>query len=143
MSAQANKQLMQEIFAAISQGDGRLFYQHLAEHATMTVTGQYSWSQTFKGKERIARDLYGHVHSLLSQRAKTHAFHFLADGDWVVVEAKGDMLTLAGERYQNDYCLFYRLEGAMIVEMKEYQDSTLCERLLGPYPARLKLVPVE
>lgn len=44
-------------------------------------------------------------------------------------------MTKAGERYDNHYCLLFRLENDMIVEMREYQDSTMCERLLGPFPA--------
>jgi hypothetical protein len=34
--------------------------------------------------------------------------------------------------------MLYRLQNGRIVEMKEYQDSTLCERILGPYPAELR-----
>ena len=132
--SEQNKALMQRIFDGVSRGDGSLFYERLAEDATLTVTGEYSWSQTFRGKESIARDLYGYVRSRLSERGKTHAFHFLADGDWVVVEARGDMVTKEGAAYQNHYCLLYRLLDGQIAEMKEYQDSTLCERLLGPYP---------
>lgn len=133
-----NKALIQEIFAQIDRGESKLFYERVADHASMTITGRYSWSQTITGKERIARDLYGYVHSLLSKRATTHAYHYLADGDWVVVEAHGDMVTKAGDAYQNHYCLLYKLQDGMIVEMKEYQDSALCEKLLGPYPSALK-----
>jgi uncharacterized protein len=136
--AQHNKALMAEIFEGVANGDARLFYSHLCSNAKMTITGQYSWSQVFVGKDRIANDLYGYVRSRLAQRGKTRAFHFLADGDWVVVEALGDMVTKSGAPYRNEYCLFYRLEDDLIVEMKEYQDSTLCERLLGPYPEALK-----
>lgn len=133
-----NKALMQEIFEQIDRGESSLFYERMADQASMTITGRYSWAQTIKGKERIARDLYGYVHSLLSKRGRTHAYHYLADGDWVVVEAYGDMVTKTGDAYQNHYCLFYKLQDGMIVEMKEYQDSALCERLLGPYPDSLK-----
>ena len=137
-TASDNKALMQRIFDGVSRGDPALFYEHLAEDATLIITGEYSWSQTIRGKERIGRDLYGYVRSRLAQRGKTHAFHFLADGDWVVVEARGDMVTKEGKPYQNHYCMLSRLEGDRIVEIKEYQDSTLCERLLGPYPAELR-----
>ncbi len=47
----------------------------------------------------------------------------IADGDHVVVEARGDMMTKAGVRYDNDYCLVYRLECGKIVEIREYCDS--------------------
>jgi ketosteroid isomerase-like protein len=44
------------------------------------------------------------------------------------------MMSKAGVPYNNEYCLIYRLRDRKIVEMTEYQDSTLCERVLGPYP---------
>jgi hypothetical protein len=102
----------------------------------MTVTGQYSWSQTFHGKEAVLRDLYGYVRSLLKENSRTVPFRFIADDEWVVMEARGEMETKAGARYDNHYCMVYRIEGGRIREIREYQDSTLCERVLGPFPAR-------
>lgn len=139
MSSDENKRLMQEIFARVAQGDGSLFRERLADDVKIVVTGQYSWSQSFDGKERALRDLYGYVRSRLQQPGTTQAWNFIADGDYVVVEARGDMLTKEGVPYQNEYCLVYRLEGGKIKEMREYQDSTLCERVLGPYPESLKV----
>jgi ketosteroid isomerase-like protein len=46
------------------------------------------------------------------------------------------MATKAGGRYDNEYCLVYRLAGGCIVEIREYGDSILCERVLGQFPAR-------
>jgi uncharacterized protein len=65
MSAAANKKLMENIFARIREGDRSLFAASLADDVTMTVTGQYSWSQTFRGREAVLRDLYCYVRSLL------------------------------------------------------------------------------
>jgi ketosteroid isomerase-like protein len=138
MSAADNKKLMQTIFAGVATGDRSLFVDALADDVTMTVTGQYSWSQTFHGKESVLRDLYGYVASLLKQRL-TVPFRLIADDEWVVVEARGDMVTHAGERYDNHYCLIYRIENGKIREIREYQDSTLCERVLGPFPQERKL----
>ena len=59
----------------------------------------------------------------------------IAEGDTVVIEARAEMMSKAGAPYNNEYCLFYRLRDRKIVEMTEYQDSTLCERVLGPYRA--------
>jgi ketosteroid isomerase-like protein len=134
MSAADNKKLMERIFAGAATGDRTLYVASLADDVTMTVTGQYSWSQTFHGKESVLRDLYGYVASLLKQR-RTVPFRFIADDEWVAVEARGDMVTHAGERYDNHYCLIYRIENGKIHEIREYQDSTLCERVLGPFPA--------
>jgi uncharacterized protein len=126
--------------ARIGDSDRSLFVDSLSDDVTMTVTGQYSWSQTFRGKEVVLRDLYGYVRSLLTPESRTLAFRFIAEDDWVVVEARGDMATRAGERYDNHYCLIYRIENGRISEIREYQDSTLCERVLGPFPADRKQI---
>ena len=138
MDAAENKKLMQTIFAGVAAGDRALYVDSLADDVTMTVTGQYSWSQTFHGKQSVLRDLYGYVASLLKYR-RTVPFRIIADDEWVAVEARGDMETLAGERYDNHYCMIYRIENGKIHEIREYQDSTLCERVLGPYPEARKL----
>jgi ketosteroid isomerase-like protein len=137
MTATDNKRLMEKIFAGAAVGDRTLYVDSLADDVTMTVTGQYSWSQTFHGKESVLRDLYGYVASLLKQR-RTVPFRFIADDEWVAVEARGDMVTHTGERYDNHYCLIYRIENGKIHEIREYQDSTLCERVLGPFPEARK-----
>ena len=139
MSALENKQLMQQIFAAAGNPDPAardraLFTATLADDATWTVTGQYSWSRTFKGKQSILNDLQAHVRSRLVERSRTLAHRFIAEGDCVVVEAKGDNLTKEGVRYDNDYCLVFRLEGGRIKEVREYCDSVLTERALGKFP---------
>ena len=144
MSAAANKKLIQEIFAAAADPDPAvrdrsLFIASLADDAKWTVTGQYSWSRTFTGKQSILNDLHGHVRSRLVERARTIAHRFIADGDCVVVEARGDNVTKAGVRYDNDYCLVFRLENGRIKEVREYCDSVLTERALGPFPEERKL----
>jgi uncharacterized protein len=139
MTAAANKQLMREIFSKLATGDGSLFVQHLADEVVMRVTGQYSWSQTFRGKQTLLRDLYGHLRTVTREPRKTVPLRFMADEDYVVVEARGEMVANDGTAYNNEYCLLFKLERGMIVEMREYQDSTLCERVLGPYPRRAAL----
>ncbi|MBB6096223.1 hypothetical protein HNQ60_005145 [Povalibacter uvarum] len=136
--AQHNKALLREIFEAVGRGDGRLFASHLANDARMTITGEGSWSQVVEGKERIL-EFFRYVRSRIAEHSfRTQAFHFLADDDWVVVEARGDMVTLSGEPYRNHYCLMYRLEDDLIIEIKEYQDSLMGERSLGPCPPHLR-----
>src|SRR5258708_26095642 len=139
MSAETNKKLMQEISARAGHPDPAvrdrsLFVASLADDARWVVTGQYSWSREFTGKESILGDLHGHVRSLLVERARTIAHRFIADGEHVVVEARGDNVTKAGVRYDNDYCLVFRLENGRIKEVREYCDSVLTEKALGPFP---------
>ena len=140
MSAAANKKLMQEIYAAAGNPDPAvrdraLFVATLADDAKWVVTGQYSWSRTFTGKQSILNDLHGHVRSLLADRARTIAHRFIAEGDYVIVEAKGDNVTKSGLRYDNDYCMVFRLENGKVKEIREYCDSALVENALGEFPA--------
>ena len=139
MSAQANKKLIQDIFAAAANPDPAardraLFVASLADDVRWVVTGQYSWSRTFSGKASILSDLHGHVRSLLVDPARTIAERFIADGDIVVVEARGSNLTKTGVRYDNEYCLVFRLENGKIREIREYCDSVLTEKALGQFP---------
>jgi ketosteroid isomerase-like protein len=139
MSASANKKLMQDIFAAAASPDSAvrdrsLFTASLAEDARWVVTGQYSWSRTFTGKDAILNDLHGYVRTRLRDRTRTIAERFIADGDLVVVEAKGDNVTPEGVRYDNDYCLVFQFENGKIKEIREYCDSVLTEKALGLFP---------
>ncbi|MCZ8254570.1 MAG: nuclear transport factor 2 family protein [Polaromonas sp.] len=134
MSAEKNKQLMQTIFAGIETGSGALFAATLADDVVMRVTGRYSWSRTFVGKEAVMRDLYGYVRSLVERGSRTIPLNIFADGDHVIVEARGAMVTRTGLPYENEYCLIYRFSGGRIVEMREYCDSVLCEERLGLFP---------
>ena len=139
MSAEANKKLVQQVFADSADRSGTTFADHLADDASWIVTGQYSWSHEFKGREAIQNGLMGHFRSFFAVRPRTVAFNFIADGDYVVVEARGDNVTKTGERYDNQYCMVYRIENGRIREIKEYCDSTLVERVLGPFPRERKL----
>ena len=121
----SNRKLIEQIFAAAGNPDPAvrdraLFAASLADDAIWTVTGQYSWSRTFTGKQSIMNDLHGHVRTRLAERTRTIAHRFIADGDHVAVEAKGDNVTREGVRYDNDYCLVFRLEGGKIKEIREY-----------------------
>jgi uncharacterized protein len=83
--------------------------------------------------------LMGYFRSFFAERPRTLAFNFIADGDYVAVEARGDNVTKTGLRYDNHYCLVFRVVDGKIAEIKEYLDSALVERVLGPFPEERKL----
>lgn len=139
MTAADNKELMERLFESVAAGNRKPFLDRIADDVVMRVTGRYSWSQTIRGKEALFRDFYGHLASVLADGdRRTIAHRFIADGDLVVVESVGEMQTKAGAPYRNEYCLIYRLREGKIVEITEYCDSALCERVLGPFPADCK-----
>ena len=134
MRAIDNKKLMQEIFAGLANRDGTLFTEAMADDFRWINIGANKWSGTFDGKEAVLRDLLGPLREKLTARSRTVANRFFADGDYVIVEARGDNVTREGKPYNNEYCfVFYLLDGK-IREVKEYSDTALIEAVLG-YPA--------
>lgn len=139
MSAEANRKLVQQVYADSADRSGTTFADHVADDANWIVTGQYSWSHEFKGREAIQNGLMRHFRSFFAVRPRTVAFNFIAEGDYVVVEARGDNVTKTGLRYDNQYCMVWRIENGRIKEIREYCDSALVERVLGPFPEARKL----
>lgn len=131
-ASEDNKKLMQEIFAGFAARDGKLFFDSMADDVRWTNIGSNSWSRTFTGRESIARDLLGPLRVQLTQRSRTVAHRFVADGEYVVVEARGDNVTKAGARYDNEYCFVFRWIDGKIKEIKEYSDTALIEKVLDP-----------
>lgn len=134
MSAETNKKLIQQVFTDSANRSGTTFIDHLAEDAVWIQTGQCSWSGKFTGKEAITNGLFARLRALLTDRPRTLAFNFIAEGDTVVVEAKGDNVAKSGERYDNEYCMVWKVENGRITQIKEYCDTALVERVLGPFP---------
>jgi len=131
MSAIENKKLMQEIFAGLANRNGTLFTERMAHDFRWINIGTNKWSATFDGKAAVLRDLLGPLRTKLVERSRTVAHRFIAEGDTVVVEARGDNVTKAGQRYDNEYCFVFRLSDGMIREVKEYSDTALIEAVLG------------
>ena len=114
MSTEANKKLVQQVYTDSANRSGTTFADNLADDASWVVTGQYSWSHEFKGRDAIMNGLMGHFRSFFAERPRTIAFNFIAEGDYVVVEARGDNISKAGLRYDNQYCMVFRIENGKI-----------------------------
>ena len=139
MTTAANKTLVQQVYTDAASRSGTTFADNLADDASWIVTGQYSWSHEFRGRDAILNGLMGHFRSFFAVRPRTVGYNFIADDDFVAVEARGDNLTKAGLRYDNQYCMIFRIENGKIKQIKEYCDSTLVERVLGSFPEQRKL----
>lgn len=134
MTAADNKNLVQSLFAS---GDRARFTDTLADDLVMRVTGANSWSRTYNSKREYLDILHGHLNTLLKPGRRTVPLNFWADGEHVIVEARGEMERKDGTPYRNEYCLVFRLRDGRIVEFREYMDSALCEQVLGRFPTGL------
>jgi uncharacterized protein len=131
MGAIENKRLMQRIFEELSQGNSKPFVESMAEDFRWTVTGTTKWSRTYEGKQSVLTELLGPLRARIGGRIKTTAIRFIADGDYVVVEALGNNTTKSGAPYNNNYCFVFRLSDNQLKEVTEYLDTELVTSALG------------
>jgi ketosteroid isomerase-like protein len=131
-AASDNTRILRDAFARVAAGEGRAFVDILAEDAVWITLGDTAWSKRFEGKAAILRDLLGPLRAQFSQPNRVRAERFIAEGDMVAVEAQGDAVTRDGRPYRNRYCLVCRLRDGLIVELTEYADTALIDRVLGP-----------
>ena len=132
MTAVENKQLLQNIFAELAQGNSRPLVESMADDCRWTVTGSTTkWSRSYNGKETVLKELLAPLRSMIADRIRTTAHHFIAEGDHVVVEARGNNVTKAGLPYNNAYCFVFRLADGKLREITEYMDTALVTSVLG------------
>lgn len=132
--ASDNKQLMEHIFAELSSGNSRPFVERLADDVRWTVMGHTRWSKTYLGKQTVLTDLLGELRGHLADRYRATAERLIAEGDHVVVQARGQATTKAGIPYNNEYCFIYRMADGKIQEVTEYLDTQLLTTALGTAP---------
>jgi ketosteroid isomerase-like protein len=125
MSASENKQLLQHIFAELSQGNSKPFVESLADDVRWTIIGTTKWSRTFDGKQAVLTELIGPLRAQFTDPIRVTAHRFIAEGDNVVVEARGQATTKAGKAYNNTYCWVFRLADSKVQELTEYMDTAL------------------
>jgi ketosteroid isomerase-like protein len=136
VSAAENKELMRDVFERMAGGDGQPFMDVLADDVRWTVIGSSPWSRTYAGKPEIVAELMRPLFSQFADVYRARAINILADGDTVVVEARGEVMTKAGQPYNQTYCYVFRLADGRVRELTEYLDTDLVNQVLAaPQPA--------
>lgn len=129
--AEANKALMQEIFARLAASDGSLLFERMADDFRWIINGTTTWSRSYDGREAVMDQLIRPLRARMARPMRTVAQRFIAEGDLVVVEARGDNVTASGAAYDNVYCYIFRLEDGRLKELTEYLDTELVSAVLG------------
>jgi len=131
MTTEDNKRLMQQISAELAKGNSQALVDALAEDVAWTITGTTAFSRTYNGKSSLLKDLLGPLFSQLEEPLTMVADRFIADGEYVVVECRGQATTKAGVPYNNKYCLVCRMDDGKIKELVEYMDTNLVVTTFG------------
>jgi uncharacterized protein (TIGR02246 family) len=125
-----NKRLIEEVFEELAAGNGQPFMDLLADDARWTAIGSSPWSRTYTGKRAIVDELMRPLFRQFADRYTARAIRVIAEGDVVVVEARGHVTTRSGQPYDQTYCYVFELRDGRVHELTEYLDTDLVNRVL-------------
>ena len=131
MTSEENKKLMQRIFDELARGNSQALIEVLADDVDWHVTGTTKFSGTYHGMASLMDELVVPLFSQFAEQLTTVADRFIADDNYVVVEAHGKATTKAGRPYNNKYCFVFRLEDGKVKEVTEYMDTQLVVTTFG------------
>ncbi|MEO8386578.1 MAG: nuclear transport factor 2 family protein [Betaproteobacteria bacterium] len=131
MSAAANKQILQNVFAEMAEGNTARFRDCLSDDISWSFKGSTKWTMTYRGKQAVLRELLGPIFAQFANQYTSTAERFVADEDLVVVETRGNVMTKSGRAYCNKYCYVCRMRDGKIIELTEYMDTALADAVLA------------
>ena len=130
MTAADNKRIIAQAFDGLSRADPRAFLDAMADDFTWIIEGQSKFSRRYEGKAAVQDELVPALFANFATDYRNFADEIIAEGDRVVVLARGEVKTVRGEDYNNSYCFVIRMRGGRMVELREYMDTALAERVL-------------
>ena len=131
MGAAENKALIQNMFAELSKGNGQAFLDNMADDVRVTLIGTTVFSGTFNGKKEFIEKLLTPIGKLIEGSLTITPDNFIAEGDFVAMQARGKSTTKTGKSYNNTYCQVFRLANGKVQEMTEYLDTELVTAAFG------------
>ena len=127
-----NRAIVTAVMDALEAGDGRPFVAAMADDFRWILEGTTAWSGVYEGKAAVRERLLGPLFGQFESTYRNRAQRILVDGDIAVVQCRGEVETVRGERYDNSYCYVITLRDGRFVELHEYLDTDLVDRVLAP-----------
>jgi len=131
MGAAENKKLIQDMFAEISKGNAPAFLNAMADDVHFTIIGTTIVSGTCNGKQELISKVLQPLAAQLEGGLTITPENFIADGDFVAMQARGKSTTKSGKSYNNTYCHVFRIAGGKVQEVTEYLDTELVTSAFG------------
>jgi ketosteroid isomerase-like protein len=128
----ANKQLLRHVYAEISKGNVQPLLDSLADDVEWTIIGSTALSGTSRGKQEVIDKLLQPIRARLADGPIVfQPERFIAEGEYVVMQAEGRATALSGKPYNNTYCIVCRIVDGKVKEMVDYIDTELITSALG------------
>ncbi|SEP50199.1 hypothetical protein SAMN02990966_07565 [Rhodospirillales bacterium URHD0017] len=127
-----NKQLLRHVYGEISKGNVQPLLDSLADDVEWTIIGSTALSGTSRGKQEVIDKLLKPIRARLADGPIVfQPERFIAEGEYVVMQAKGRATALSGKPYNNTYCIVCRIVDGKVKEMIDYVDTELITTALG------------
>jgi ketosteroid isomerase-like protein len=127
-----NRATITAIMEAMSRGETRPFGDAMADDFTWRMTGTTAWSGNYVGKADVQGRMLKTLRQQWASQYKSTPSRIFADGDYVIVETRGEVVTRTGKPYNNTYCFVIRMRDDKMVELTEYFDTELVTAALEP-----------
>jgi len=128
----ANKQLLRHVYAEVSKGNAQPLLDSLADDVQWTIIGSTALSGTSRGKQEVIDKLLKPLRARLADGPiMFQPERFIAEGEYVVMQAQGRATALSGKPYNNTYCIVCRIVDGKVKEMVDYVDTELITTALG------------
>ena len=128
-----SKQLLERIYRELSEGNPQPLLDSLADDVQWTIIGSTELSGVYRGKREVTGNLLTRLRARLASPVTFTFERFIADGEYVVMQARGQATAVTGLAYDNVYCIVARIVNGQILEMTDYVDTELISRaLFGP-----------
>jgi ketosteroid isomerase-like protein len=128
----ANKQLLQHVYAEISKGNVQPLLDSLADDVEWTIIGSTVLSGTSRGKQEVIDKLLKPIRARLADGPIVfQPERFIAEGEYVVMQARGRATARSGKPYNNTYCIVCRIVDGKLKEIIDYVDTELITTALG------------
>ncbi len=131
MGSAENKEIVRNMFAELSKGNPEGFLGKMADDVRFTVQGTTKFSVTSTSKQELLSKVLGPLSAQLEGGITITPDNFIAEGDYVVTQARGKSNTKAGGTYNNTYCQVFRLANGKVQEVTEYLDTELVTKAFG------------
>ncbi len=125
MQTAENKQLIEHIYAEVSKRNLGPLTESLTDDAVWTIIGTTELSGRFEGKEEIFERLLTPLAAALDGGVQFTIERLIAEGEYVVMQARGQATAKTGRPYNNTYCIIARIVNGRIREMIDYIDTEL------------------
>jgi len=122
------------IFKNLESGDGKGFFDHVADNVDWIVEGTHPLAGHYHSKADFLAHTFEKLAKVLPQGAELHTEHVLVSEDWAVVELHSLATAKNGFRFDNRYCWVCRFVNGTIVEVRAYLDSVMVARLFEENP---------